>query len=1284
VWTPRRLLLIVSGLFSFAASYFVYSSLFGWIDGLPPLPEAYMVVVVDGGQGIRDLPSGISPLISRLRYAFGPDCVEQSYKLKFESREKGLLFAAAESEFLPDGRVRLEQMSVAIFGKGNHDLTTVHSDRAFLTFDQPVHRIDDVGSRKITFAEMHADPEARTNDPRKGRVILINNRKTPTPDDDIIFRTPGPVYYVDDPKPGQPDITIYEAIELTDRQNRPLPSQPEASLQLPTVTALGMRGYLIRDKPANAAPAPAPAATATVKGRGRKKEERKKSAEGSISGVDHIELDHQVFMNIWTQPKKVMENEPGKAPEKPADGKPEDKLLLTVQTNGPFSYDMVKDIAHFEVPPKSAPGIQEYVKVTRHLKGNQEDTLTSDFLDVQFIRRAEREEADAAGPAAAPPLGGAPPPAPGAPLAKHAPPHPAKSAKSAKAKTADGAVAAKAKLADGAVPEEEHGDDLEIDTIHAYGKSVTLSSDADSLFAYGNDLFYQARIKQTIMKGAPMHAVKNGNVIRAPEVLLADIDDPDKQHAQARGPGIILMGELDPKTQEHSQQAQFEDMLVYDKVQEQGKKLDLIILTGKAKFADTLNEQCLSGRRLKLWMLSKERATDAKPPEKLEILPAEAPKASLTKGIDAIAPASVRNFGPDTRGKDEGKRRAAQVEAKAKDEKKVRPAILSDTPEKKEPKPAETKQNPHRLEAVGDVVLTSPDLNIDHSEYLNVWFKDVPPPPPAVEPAPANAAAPGGPMAAGANAPPPIPPPPAAPTAPANQEPAKKGPAKKDKDEPPFIVRNSRRIEAWVNRIDGVNNLDKVHCEGKVVMHQDPTPDNETGVDIAGHTVDVEHFTEGNYLVVEGNDENLGQVHFDSILIVAEDIRIDQRDSTANVKGPGSMRLRSKTDLDGKELETPTFVDVFWNDAMDLDGPIQWVRYEGAVTARQGEKKVICETMQVWLDRPLYLNQTSKPKSKKKVDGPQTVNAGPPGQSGASATITPQPKNGAGATQSAKPGAAKKNADDDESPKIRKVLCDQQPANPMGNKLKRLLQVSAEDIEKENGALIKYQHVLGLQIEMDNVENKMTAWGPGTVRMFQPSSSDPVGGNEPPPKQGANGANGNGGKKDDAKKDDEEMKLTWISFDQRMIADNTKKRAMFYSNIELVNMPSDRHDAPIDIAKLPPRALYLRCHDNLEMTTVTRKALNKKGETVEVKHQEMKATGNVRVRNDDFEAWSQVMTYAEDKSLLVFIGTRDNPAVMNKSEIKGGERKTFRGQTIRYNLKTKDFSIDGSVGGGIN
>ncbi len=1109
----------------FGGGFAVYASVLGWLDGLPPLPEVYTHPMVNEND-IPDVTSGgVRPIDARLKLAFGPSCVELNYKLKFEAQKKGLLFAATDYKQLDDGRVQLDQVSVAIFGKGTREISTVHADRAILTCDKPIKKIEDMGSRKIVAAELMADSEYATHDPRKGHVHITNNRKTYDPADDILVKSPGPIYYLDEPKPAQPHIWSYTHVELTDKQNRPSPGAEEAP-QMPTVTADGMRIYLTVEPPAKA---------------GAPRKAAQKNA-GGVSGVDHIELDRNVTMNLWTEQKSMFG--PGKDPqpkkEIPKDPKapPPEKVLVKIRTNGPFNYDMIKDKAHFEIPPPRDPSLIEYVTVNRKTKGYNEDTLTCDYLDVQFKRRKPGE----------PGKDGKTPPPP--PVDADKPNN----------------------------PENE----LEIETIHAWGKNIAMSSDQESLFAYGFDLFYDATIKQTVLKGAPMHAVKDGNLIRAPELILANLDDKEKQHARARGPGQVGMGDIDPKTQEHSRQAQWNDWLVVTKVREHGRDLDLITLTGGASFRDTINEQTLTGKQLKLWLLGRDDDTGNKK-----------------------QPAKI-----------------AKIEVKKSDSR-------ADT--KKQPLP-------HRLEAIGDVTARSPELIIHKTEYLNVWFKDLPPVGPERLPSPRELNEAKEPVG------PPIKVDPMQPPMPNKNDPfPKQAPPPPEKRDPPVELRYARRVESWVNRTDGKNDLDKVHTEGNVVIHQDPTADNEKGVDILGHAVDVEHYLEGNYLIVTGSEQVLGEVHMpEKLYMVGDDIRIDQRDNSANVKGVGSMRLLSKSDLEGKELEKPTWIDVHWRESMKLEGPIRFVGFNGGVTAKQNAAKVLCESMQVWLDRPLYLNPKNRPEPAVVKDLPKVV-------------MDPKdPK-----------------AKEDKSPKVVKVLCDQQPIEG-GIAPKNLRPVFVEDSEMVGGKIVRYQNVQGTLVLMDNPENRVTTVGPGTVRIFQMGSKDPL--EEKPMEKGK-----------EKPKSEEEMKLTWVKFDQRMIAYNKMpKRAIFFSNVEVVHMPSDRHDVDINVARLPERAMHLKCEESLEVVTRSRMVKDAKGKEVEYKWQEMVAKGNVHVRGDEYEGWAGTVTYSEDKSLVVLTGTDKNLAKLSKAEVKGGERKTFRGEKIIYNVKTKDFSIDNSAGGGTN
>ena len=68
---------------------------------------------------------------------------------------------------------------------------------------------------------------------------------------------------------------------------------------------------------------------------------------------------------------------------------------------------------------------------------------------------------------------------------------------------------------------------LEIETTHATGKIVTITSDAEHLIAECIDLFYDAKAKLTVLKGGPkMVAIKEGNTLHAPNCACKIRSDP--------------------------------------------------------------------------------------------------------------------------------------------------------------------------------------------------------------------------------------------------------------------------------------------------------------------------------------------------------------------------------------------------------------------------------------------------------------------------------------------------------------------------------------------------------------------------------------------------------------------------------------------------------------------------------------------------------------------------------------------------------------------------------------
>jgi lipopolysaccharide export system protein LptA len=291
---------------------------------------------------------------------------------------------------------------------------------------------------------------------------------------------------------------------------------------------------------------------------------------------------------------------------------PGGKDLVHIKTQGPFYYDVVADHARFDVSehPGGRPNSVEVIRRT----GPQGacDQLDCEHLELQFQRK---NSANQAGAATASPFA------------------------------------------------DNRSAQLEIESAHAWGNQVTLTSDVEVLAAYGNDLVYKAQTRETVLKGSPeLLVLKDGNQIRATVLVLLSPGDKEAQQARIQGPGTIDW--LDNTTKERTQQARFKDQLISAK---EGA-FDVLTLTGDATF-----EELEPGQKLE----------PGQQPKLKQRLQAERLKVWL-----APAPAPAANSGAN--GNDPQRRR------------------------------------PHHLEAIGQVSAQSAEMTVHDSERLVLWFKDVP------------------------------------------------------------------------------------------------------------------------------------------------------------------------------------------------------------------------------------------------------------------------------------------------------------------------------------------------------------------------------------------------------------------------------------------------------------------------------------------------------------------------------------------------------------------------------
>jgi hypothetical protein len=268
----------------------------------------------------------------------------------------------------------------------------------------------------------------------------------------------------------------------------------------------------------------------------------KKSKTDNITGVERIALRSTVRMDLWVDAKSGF-----LAPSKPtpnnASAAPEDKAKVVIQTSGPFTYDFKTNLARFEIP-YGRSRYPENVEVRRLQDPGRLDQLFCDCLEIQF--QSKNDPATKAG------------------------------------------------------HKDEPGG-LQIQSAHATGKLVTLTSDSEGLHAFGNELSYEAARRRTILKGPEMVAVKGGDEIYARELWLEAAENKNEQSATAIGPGHVRL--LDKTNGQRNVQANWKDTLTFKK----DGKYDCLTLTGDASFEDKEHQQRMSADRLRLWLEPAEK-----------------------------------------------------------------------------------------------------------------------------------------------------------------------------------------------------------------------------------------------------------------------------------------------------------------------------------------------------------------------------------------------------------------------------------------------------------------------------------------------------------------------------------------------------------------------------------------------------------------------------------------------------------------------------------------------------
>jgi lipopolysaccharide export system protein LptA len=345
-------------------------------------------------------------------------------------------------------------------------------------------------------------------------------------------------------------------------------------------------------------------------------------------------------------------------------------------------------------------------------------------------------------------------------------------------------------------------------------------------------------------------------------------------------------------------------------------------------------------------------------------------------------------------------------------------------------------------------------------------------------------------------------------------------------------------------------------------------------------------------------------------------IVIDQVENVAEVQGLGSMRMVSKTDLDGKKLKEPTPVTITWKQGMKFTG--EHARFHGNVQADQDLTTLLCQTMQVYLNRPVALRQ-------------------------------------------ARPG--EQRPPDKEPATIDKVVCEA-GEQPQG-------VIITETVRDEEDRLVKSQRIESDEVEILKLEGRMDAANRrnsrGNVRIVQlgpkgepgRAPATPVGRRTPAPAP--------------ATPAEQEWKLTWVRYNGKMQANNQTRTARFFDGVEVLYLPVEGPDRlpPFDatVNRLPTGAMHLQCAQ-----LIVYSGKDAAGQT----RQQMAAQGRAKVTwGDEFFGTGDIIRFDEAKQQMTLEGVNGGYAVANRLRTRSGEPSRVIARKIIYIRSTDDIISDG-------
>lgn len=348
-------------------------------------------------------------------------------------------------------------------------------------------------------------------------------------------------------------------------------------------------------------------------------------------------------------------------------------------------------------------------------------------------------------------------------------------------------------------------------------------------------------------------------------------------------------------------------------------------------------------------------------------------------------------------------------------------------------------------------------------------------------------------------------------------------------------------------------------------------------------------------------------------------IHLDRGRNLLSVQGAGKLRLPLQSGLDGRKLNQPQFLDVWWEERMDFDGLV--ANFFERVKSVFGENRVNCQAMKVTLTRHVSF---SEPNSQ-------------------------EPGRGAGIEA------------DESTPKadVDTVHCSN--------------GVDIENREYIGNRLTEIRKANTFEMTMSQKTGDISASGPGTLKIWRRRNGSRPGGGL----MGPRGAATKRPAEEDTNREPPALpwEYTQVDFAGAMKGNGRERTTTFQERVQVVHGPVESSQKMVDGDDLPREGGWMKC-DSLQLTQ--RPPANPQLHAT----LEMLANGNAEMegQNREFHGMADTISYDESKGMFMLrsIGTRK--ATIWRQTRPGAEPSRAEAQRMEFIPSRNDLKTFGTSG----